>query len=342
MPDAIKLDPKKTAVILVDMINAVAKGDGPPYNAPANRQAVTNQFVKLVAHCRKVGTPLIYITTHRRADNGTHGSGGKRHGRSAGDLVLKVPEGTSVHDMYTEERFADLVVHGDRCLVARAGIGGKGNAKFLSNRRRVPTFAEQGEDGEDRWLRLELRLMADVALVGFPNVGKSTLISRISAAKPRIADYPFTTLEPNLGVVRPDGRGEFVVADIPGLIEGASDGKGLGHRFLRHIERARVLVVMLDLAPTAERPPAGQLAVLERELGAYRPEGPSFGTAPAGTRTCRSRSSNVPGWWSVPGPTWPTRTSTSTATGSRHSPARDSTSSSTAWAMPSTSPGSRT
>ena len=209
---------------------------------------------------------------HRRASNGTHGSGGKRHGRSAGDLVLKVPEGTSVHDMYTEERIADLVVHGDRCLVAWAGIGGKGNAKFLSNRRRVPTFAEQGEDGEDRWLRLELRLMADVALVGFPNVGKSTLISRISAAKPRIADYPFTTLEPNLGVVRPDGRGEFVVADIPGLIEGASDGKGLGHRFLRHIERARVLVVMLDLAPTAERPPAGQLAILERELGAYRPE----------------------------------------------------------------------
>ena len=209
---------------------------------------------------------------HRRAGSGTHGSGAKRHGRAADDLVVKVPEGTTVHDLYSGELLADLLNHGDRWLAAEAGHGGRGNAKFLSNRRRAPSFAEQGEEGEERWLRLELRLMADVALVGYPNVGKSTLISRISAAKPRIADYPFTTLEPNLGVVRPDGRPEFVVADIPGLIEGASEGRGLGHRFLRHIERANVLLVMIDLAPTAMETPERQLEVLLGELGAYRPE----------------------------------------------------------------------
>ncbi len=209
---------------------------------------------------------------HRRAEKGTHGSGGKRHGRSGEDLVIKVPEGTTVHDLYSGEIFADLLVNGDRWLGGDGGLGGRGNANFLSNRRRAPSFAEQGEDGEERWLRLELRLMADVALVGFPNAGKSTFISRVSAAKPRIADYPFTTLEPSLGVVRPKGRKEFVVADIPGLIEGASDGRGLGHRFLRHIERARVLLIMLDLAPTAEHPPDEQLRLLLGELEAYKPD----------------------------------------------------------------------
>ena len=142
---------------------------------------------------------------------------------------------------------AELLHHGDRWLAAAGGRGGRGNAKFLSNKRRAPSFAEQGEHGEDRWLKLEMQLMADVALVGFPNVGKSTLISVVSAARPKIADYPFTTLEPNLGVVRVDDDTEFVVADIPGLIEGASEGRGLGHQFLRHVERARVLCLMLDL-----------------------------------------------------------------------------------------------
>ena len=222
---------------------------------------------------------------HRRAGSGTHGSGGKRHGRAAADLVVKVPEGTTVHDLYGRELLADLLHHGDRWLAAEAGQGGRGNAKFLSNRRRAPTFAEQGEEGEERWLRLELRLMADVALVGYPNVGKSTLISRISAAKPRIADYPFTTLEPNLGVVRPDGRPEFVVADIPGLIEGASEGRGLGHRFLRHVERARVLLMMVDLAPTAMEAPDRQVAVLLSELEAYRPELLARPRLPGGSRS---------------------------------------------------------
>jgi GTPase len=207
----------------------------------------------------------------RRAGDGTHGMGKGRHGKAGDDIVVPVPEGTMVRDR-DGTVLADLVHVGDRYLAAEGGRGGRGNAKFLSNRRRAPAFAEQGEVGEERWLRLELKLLADVALVGFPNVGKSTLISRVSAAKPKVADYPFTTLQPNLGVVRLDDGYEYVVADIPGLIEGASEGRGLGHQFLRHIERARVLCVLLDLAPVAERPPAEQLDVLLAELGAYQPD----------------------------------------------------------------------
>jgi GTP-binding protein len=209
---------------------------------------------------------------HRRAQSGVHGKGKDLHGRRGEDLLIAVPEGTVVKDLYTGEVLAELLRHGDRWLAAAGGRGGRGNAKFLSNRRRAPSFAEQGEHGEERWLALELQLMADVALVGFPNVGKSTLISVISAAKPKIADYPFTTLEPNLGVVRLDDATEFVVADIPGLIEGASEGRGLGHQFLRHVERARVLCLMVDLAALDGMAPAEQERILLEELGAYRPE----------------------------------------------------------------------
>jgi GTP-binding protein len=170
----------------------------------------------------------------------------------------------------TGEVVVDLASAGDRWIAGRGGQGGRGNARFLSNRRRAPAFAEQGEVGEERWLDLELKLMADVAIVGFPNAGKSTLISRVSAAKPKIADYPFTTLEPHLGVVRFDEH-EFVLADIPGLIEGASEGKGLGHRFLRHIERARVLLVLVDLASVEGRTPSDQESVLIEELRRYEP-----------------------------------------------------------------------
>jgi GTP-binding protein len=209
---------------------------------------------------------------HRRAQDGVHGKGKDLHGRRGESLEIKVPEGTVVKDMYTGEVLAELYRHGDKFMAAAGGRGGRGNAKFLSNKRRAPSFAEQGEHGEDRWLKLEIQLMADVALVGFPNAGKSTLISVISAAKPKIADYPFTTLEPNLGVVSVDDDTNFVVADIPGLIEGASEGRGLGHQFLRHIERARVLCILVDLAPVDGTDPAEQERVLLHELGQYRPD----------------------------------------------------------------------
>jgi GTPase len=204
---------------------------------------------------------------HRRATSGGHGRGDKRHGAGGADLIVDVPEGTVVRDR-DGTVLADLVHHGDLWLAAHSGRGGRGNARFLSNSRRAPAFAEQGDYGEDRWLRLELKLMADAALVGFPNAGKSTLIAAVSAAKPKIADYPFTTLVPNLGVVRFHEH-EFVLADIPGLVEGAAAGRGLGHRFLRHVERARVLVLLLDLAPAAGPTPAEQEAVLLSELGSY-------------------------------------------------------------------------
>ncbi len=209
---------------------------------------------------------------HRRATDGTHGSGKVRHGASGDDVTVTVPVGTVVVALDGEPA-TDLARHGDRFLCAEGGRGGRGNASFSSARRKAPSFAEQGEVGGEHWFNLELKLMADVALVGFPNAGKSTLISRISAARPKIADYPFTTLEPHLGVVR-IGERELTVADIPGLIEGASEGRGLGHQFLRHIERARALVVMVDLAAedAGGHTPAEQERILLDELGAYRPE----------------------------------------------------------------------
>jgi len=207
---------------------------------------------------------------HRRAESGKHGRGGKRQGARGRDLVVSVPEGTVVKSR-DGAVLADLVHHGDSFVAARGGRGGRGNARFLTNARRAPSFAEQGEYGQEHWLRLEVKLLADAALVGFPNAGKSTLISAVSAAKPRIADYPFTTLEPHLGVVRFDDH-EFVLADIPGLVEGAAEGRGLGHRFLRHVERARVLLLLLDLANTEGIPPEEQERVLLDELARYRPE----------------------------------------------------------------------
>jgi GTP-binding protein len=212
----------------------------------------------------------------RRGSDGQHGTSKRQHGSRGKDLVVNVPTGTAVFNA-AGELLVDLKGPGDRWLAAEGGLGGQGNARFLSNRRRAPAFAEQGEVGEEHWFNLELKLQADVALIGFPNVGKSTLISRVSAARPKIADYPFTTLVPNLGVVRVGERSsrrsdatEFVMADIPGLIEGAATGRGLGHDFLRHVERARVLCVLLDLSETAPLPPEEQRDVLLRELGDYQ------------------------------------------------------------------------
>ena len=204
----------------------------------------------------------------RRGDDGSHGQGKKKPGKNGGDLIVKVPEGTVIKD-FEGEVLADLVGAGDRWLAASGGRGWRGNSRFLSNKRRAPAFAEQAEIGEERWLRLELKLMADVAFVGLPNAGKSTLISRISAAKPKVAAYPFTTLAPHLGVVRRDDNFEMTVADIPGLIEGAAAGKGLGHQFLRHVERARVLLVLLDLAEVEGKTAQAQEEILIKELREY-------------------------------------------------------------------------
>ena len=187
-----------------------------------------------------------------KADNGENGSIKNMHGRCAKDLVIKVPVGTIVRDLKTGNAIADLTEHEQKVLVAKGGRGGRGNARFATAQKRAPQFCEPGEPGIERELELELKLIADVGLLGMPNAGKSTLISRISSAKPKIADYPFTTLIPNLGVVRKRSGDGYVVADIPGLIEGASEGVGLGHDFLRHIERCRFLVHLVD--STAENP----------------------------------------------------------------------------------------
>lgn len=218
-----------------------------------------------------VSTLLRYARKpHWKAPSGTHGEGELRHGRVGQDLILEVPLGTLVRDM-DGTLLADLVEPEQRTVIARGGRSGRGNAALVGRNRKAPTFAEQGEYGEELSAILELKLIADVALVGYPNAGKSTLISRVSEAKPKIADYPFTTLVPNLGVVSVDDH-EFVMADIPGLMEGAAEGKGLGHEFLRHVERARVLVILLDPTPLQTDTPMQQYQVLIGELAQHSPE----------------------------------------------------------------------
>jgi GTP-binding protein len=205
----------------------------------------------------------------QRADKGQHGRGKDQTGASGDDLVLPVPRGTIVRDGETGESLADLTEADDRIVVARGGLGGRGNASFKSSTNRAPRYAQPGEEGEERAIRLELRLLADVGIVGFPNAGKSTLISVISSARPKIADYPFTTLAPNLGMVRMEEGESFVVADVPGLIPGAHEGAGLGSRFLRHLSRTRLLVHMVDLSPATGRDPVEDYHQINRELASF-------------------------------------------------------------------------
>ncbi len=209
---------------------------------------------------------------HFKARRGEHGKGSLCHGKNGRDLKIKVPVGTVIKDAETGEVLSDLTEDGQSFVCARGGRGGRGNARFATPTNQAPRYAEPGEPGEERWLKLELKLLADVGIIGFPNAGKSTLISRISAARPKVAGYPFTTLRPHLGVVRYDDDRTFVVADIPGLVEGAHTGRGLGIRFLKHIERTRLLVHLLDMSPDTGRDPVEDYNVVNTELRAFNPE----------------------------------------------------------------------
>lgn len=209
---------------------------------------------------------------HYKAEKGENGGSKNMHGRNGEDLVIRVPMGTVVKDAESGEVLADLVEPGQETIIAKGGRGGRGNSRFATAQNKAPGFAEKGDPGEEHWLWLELKLIADVGLVGFPNVGKSTIISRVSAAKPKIADYHFTTLVPNLGVVRVGDRFSFVLADIPGLIEGAHTGAGLGHEFLRHTERTRLLIHVVDISGVEGRDPLEDYDAINRELELYNPK----------------------------------------------------------------------
>jgi GTP-binding protein len=208
---------------------------------------------------------------HWRADRGGHGRGSNCHGRNAEDLVLPVPPGTIIYDRDRGNILRDLIDDGDQVIVARGGKGGHGNKHFATSINRAPRQYEQGEPGEERWIVLELKVIADAGLIGLPNAGKSTLLSRLSRAQPEIADYPFTTKYPNLGVVALGDERLFVLADLPGLIEGAHEGVGLGHEFLRHVERTRVLVHLVEPLPADGSDPVANYQTIRRELELYSP-----------------------------------------------------------------------
>lgn len=212
-----------------------------------------------------------YVRSYR-AQSGGHGKGKKQHGRAGKDRIIPVPVGTVLRNKTTGEILGDLTSAGEQLVAARGGQGGKGNAHFVSSTRQAPRYSQKGQEGEEQWLLLELKLLADVGVIGLPNSGKSTLVACISAAKPKIADYPFTTLSPCLGVVRCRGEGTFVVADIPGLIEGAHSGRGLGTSFLRHIERTRVLIHVIDSSQILPHDPMRDFNSINNELALHNPD----------------------------------------------------------------------
>lgn len=219
-----------------------------------------------------------------KAQRGEHGKGSNKHGKDGEDIVIRVPVGTVIKDDSTGELLADFFENGQEIVIAEGGRGGLGNSHFATSTRQAPKFAQPGEEGQERWLVLELKLLADVGLIGLPNAGKSTLISVMSAAKPKIADYPFTTLVPNLGVVKIDDQKSFVVADIPGLIEGAHTGAGLGFQFLRHVERNAVLLHLVDVSDIQPSDPVEDFEKINKELILYSPELASKPVAVAATK----------------------------------------------------------
>lgn len=255
-----------------------------PHGGPDGGDGGHGGSVVLVASRRLTTLLDLRYQQQYQAKPGGPGGGSNKHGRSATDVLVPVPVGTLVRDDATGEVLADLTADGQRCVVAQGGKGGRGNARFASSTNRVPTHFEPGTPGEERWLKLELKLLADVGLVGFPNAGKSTLIAAISAAHPKIADYPFTTLTPNLGVVAWTDDRSYVVADIPGLIEGAHEGKGLGLQFLRHIERTSFLLHLVDISQWGAEDPVDSLKVLRQELAAYDDQLPAKPFAVVGTK----------------------------------------------------------
>ncbi|MBI5892419.1 MAG: GTPase ObgE [Deltaproteobacteria bacterium] len=206
------------------------------------------------------------------AERGQHGKGSNWHGKDGKSITIHVPIGTLIKDADTGDVIEDITSDAQEILIAKGGRGGKGNAHFVSSTFQAPKFAQPGEEGGERHLKLELKLLADVGIIGFPNAGKSTLISHISKAKPKIADYPFTTLKPNLGVVKVGDYANFVIADIPGLIEGAHEGKGLGIKFLKHIERTSIFIHLIDLSPFSEREPKKDFEIINKELIAFNPD----------------------------------------------------------------------
>ena len=240
-----------------------------PRGGPSGGDGGRGGDVTLVATSQHNTLLQFRFNPEHRAERGRHGEGSNRSGADGASLELQVPVGTTVFDEETGDRLFDFTESDQRFVAARGGKGGRGNQHFATPTHQAPTEHEPGRPGEEKRLRLELKLLADVGLVGFPNAGKSTLISRISAARPKIADYPFTTLEPNLGVVQLPNWKSFVVADIPGLIEGAHEGHGLGIQFLRHIERTRLLVHLVDVSESSGREPAHDFEVVMQELASF-------------------------------------------------------------------------